>query len=244
LVPVSLLFVAGGLQAGIEFLATRVASRPALQTVLAIACVAVLAAAGPLPQCYVAPNNFTNHGAYQQRYAPIDWSRSFSSDLTPANFPLVITIRADEVSPFYGKLADAPNQRPMVEYPMLIGDHFNPLYYYQHFHRRPVLVGYSSDVHLAAGLAAGNIYGNTYIDQILSLVEDPARLKFRNLISMDDLEAMRSRQVEYIILHKHFEAQLPLVALPLPDLERLDNAYQAKLGAPAYEDANIIVFRL
>lgn len=244
LVPVSLLLVACGMQAILEFIAACVSLRPGLQTMLAGACVALLASTGPLPQCYIAPNNFTNHGAYQHRYAPINWSRSFYSDLTPANFTLVTTVRVDEVSPFYGQLAKNPNHRAIVEYPMLIGDHFNPLYYYQHFHRRTVLVGYASSVKLAQGLAAGNIYGNTYIDQVLSLVENPARLRFRNFVSMDDLAAMRARNVEYIILHKRFEAQLPLVAPPPPDLDRLKREYQAKLGPPAYEDANIIVFRL
>lgn len=244
LVPVSLLFVACGMQSVLEFLAARLALRPALQIVLAVAAVAALLVAGPLPQTYLAPNNFTNHGAYQHRYAPIDWRRSFYSDLTPANFTLVTTVRADEVSPFYGDLAKKSSDRPVVEYPMMIGDHFNPFYYYQHFHRRPVLVGYTPGVTLAQGLAAGNIYGNTYIDQVLSLVKDPARLRFRNFVSMDDLAAMRARNVEYIILHKHFEAQLSLVAAPPPALDRLDREYQARLGQPAYEDANIIVFRL
>jgi hypothetical protein len=36
----------------------------------------------------------------------------------------------DEVSPFYGLLAKESGMRPVVEYPMMIGDHFNPLYYY------------------------------------------------------------------------------------------------------------------
>jgi hypothetical protein len=244
LVPVSLLFVACGMQSILEFLATRMALRPAVQTLLGVAAVVALVFAGPLPQTYLAPNNFTNHGAYQHRYAPIDWGRSFYSDLTPADFKLVTTVRVDEVSPFYGRLAENPNHRAIVEYPMLIGDHFNPLYYYQHFHRRPVVVGYASDVKLAQGLAAGNIYGNTYIDQVLSLVAPPARLRFRNFVSMDDLVAMKARNVEYIILHKRFEAQLPLVAPPPPDLDRLCREYQAKLGLPAYEDANIIVFPL
>ena len=44
--------------------------------------------------------------------------------------------------------------------------------------------------------------------------------------------------------HKRFEAQLPEVALPLPDLERLRLEYQKALGAPFYEDAHIAVFRL
>lgn len=244
LVPVCLLFVASGLQVALELLAARITMRPALLAFAAVAFVLSLVSAGPLPQCYLAPNNFTNHGAYQQSYQPIDWSRSFYSDITPANFTLVTTVRADEVSPFYGDLAKSPDGRPIVEYPLVIGDQFDPLYYYQHFHRRPVIVGYATDVFLNTGLAAGNIFGNSYADQVLSLIKNPGLLRFHNLISMDDLAAMRARSVEYIILHKHFEAQLPQVMLPLPDLERLDHKYRSELGAPAYEDAHIVAFRL
>jgi hypothetical protein len=243
LVPVSLLFVACGIQAALEAIAARTTLCPALQMLLAFACIGALALAGPLPQCYVAPNNFTSHGAYQHRYGWIDWRKSFYSDFTPADFTLTTTIRIDEVSPFYGLLAKESGTRPIVEYPMMIGDHFNPLYYYQHFHRRPVLVGYTTDMTLSSGLAEGNIFGSTYIDQVFSLVKDRSRLRFRNLVAMDDLTAMRARGAEYIILHKRFEAQLPQVAPPPPDLERLWRDYREKLGAPAYEDENIAVFR-
>jgi hypothetical protein len=99
------------------------------------------------------------------------------------------------------------------------------------------------DMSLARGLAAGNIFGDTYIDQVLSLVQDPSRLRFRNLVSMDDLAAMRARGVEFVILHKHFEAQLSEVAGPLPDLKRLWDEYHQALGAPYYQDANIAVFK-
>ncbi len=244
LVPVSLLLAACGIQSALEALASRANVQPRLQRLIAIASVMALALGGPLPQCYLSPNNFTNHGAYQHRYENIDWQRSFYSDLTPAGFTLRTTIRADEISPFYGLLANEAGTRPVVEYPMLIGDHFNPLYYYQHFHRRPVIVGYASDVSMPKGLAAGNIFGDTYIDQILSLVPDPARLHFRNLISMDDLAAMRVRGVEYVILHKRFEADLPALAQPLPDLERLWQKYHQALGRPFYEDDHLAVFRL
>jgi hypothetical protein len=244
LVPVSLLFVACGIQAALEAIAARATLQPALQALTAFACVVALTITGPLPQCYVVPNNFTSHGAYQHRYGQIDWNRSFHSDFTPASFALNTTIRADEVSPFYGMLAKNANGRPIVEYPMLIGDHFNPLYYYQYFHRRPVLVGYTTDLVLSRGLASGNIYGNTYIDQVLSLIREPSRMRFRNLVLMDDLKAMRGRGVEYVVLHKRFEAQLPEVALPLPDLERLWQKYRKILGVPFYEDAYVAVFRL
>jgi hypothetical protein len=243
LVPVSLLFVACGIQTALEAVATSAILQPVLQKIIAVACVVALVITGPLPQCYNVPNNFTSHGAYQHRYGTIDWRRSFYSDLTPASFTLTTTIRSDEISPFYAQLAKEPGARPIVEYPMMIGDHFNPLYYYQHFHRRPVIVGYTTDMTLASGLAPGNIYGNTYIDQILSLIRDPSQIRFRNLISMDDMPAMRGRGVEYVILHKRFEAQLPEVAPPPPDLDRLWDEYQKALGAPVYEDAHTAVFR-
>jgi hypothetical protein len=243
LVPVSLLFVACGIQAAVEVVAARAILQPVLQKIIAVACVMALVITGPLPQCYNAPNNFTSHGAYQHRYGTIDWRQSFYSDITPASFTLTTTIRADEISPFYAQLANEPGARPIVEYPMMIGDHFNPLYYYQHFHRRPVIVGYTTDMTLASGLAPGNIYGNTYVDQILCLIHDPSQIQFRNLISMDDLPAMRGRKVEYIILHKRFEAQLPEVAPPPPDLDRLWHEYRNSLGVPVYEDLHIAVFR-
>jgi Dolichyl-phosphate-mannose-protein mannosyltransferase len=244
LVPVSLLFAAGGIQAGLDAIAARAEFRPGLQNLIAFACAAALLLAGPLPQCYVTPNNFTSHGAFQYRYGRMDWSHSFYSDLTPPGFSLNTVIQAGEVSPFYSTLGKDPDGRPMVEYPMMIGDHFDPLYYYQHFSKRPVMVGYATDVALPLGLAAGNIYGDTYIDQVMSLVHDPSRLRFRNLISMDDLAAMRARGVEYIVLHKEFEAQLSAVAMPLPDLERLFEKYSREIGPPFYQDEHIAVFRL
>jgi len=243
LVPVSLLFVACGIQTALAAVATRAILQPVLVNLIAIACVLAFVITGPLPQCYNVPNNFTSHGAYQHRYGAIDWRQSFYSDITPASFTLITTIRVDEMSPFYEKLADEPGARPIVEYPMMIGDHFNPFYYYQHFHRRPVIVGYAADVLLAQGLAAGNIYGNTYIDQVLSLIREPSQLKFRNLMDMNNLAAMRARGVEYVVLHKRFEAQLPAVTQPLPDLDRLRNQYRKELGEPFYEDAHVVAFR-
>ena len=244
LVPVSLLFVACGLLGVLEFLATRMALRPVLQTTLALVYIVAVAFAGPLPQTYLAPNNFTSHGAFQHRYGLIDWSHSFSSDLITPDFMVNTVVRAGELSPFYVGLAKSPGSRPVVEYPMMIGDHFNLLYYYQHFDQRPVIVGYETDVTLGSGLAAGNVFGNTFIDQVLTLAPDKSKLKFRNMLSMDDLAAMRARQVEFIILHKKFEAELPAITNPLPDLERLQHDYTIKIGPPFYEDANITVFRL
>jgi hypothetical protein len=59
LVPVSLLFVACGIQAALEAIAARATLQPALQVLTAFACVVALAITGPLPQCYVVPNTST-----------------------------------------------------------------------------------------------------------------------------------------------------------------------------------------
>ena len=244
MVPVSLLLVACGIQAWFEAIAARFRLSPVSLGVVPFAFPIAFLAAGPLAQCYVAPNNFTNHGAYQHNYQPIDWYQSFYSDLTPEGFPLTTTIRVEEVSPCYRFLAEKTSRRPIVEFPMLIGDHFDPFYYYQHFHRRPVLVGYTRDMKLARGLAEGNIFGNTYIDQVLTLIPEASRLRFRNLVCMDDVDAMRASGAEYVLVHKRFEVDLPAVAPPPPALERLLRKYREVLGEPAYEDSQVAAFAL
>lgn len=244
LVPVSLLLCSSGIYALLERIAARSALRPAVQLGMAFACAATMALSGPLAQTYISPNNFTSHGAYQHSYRQIDWNYSFRSDLTPAGINLRTWLSAREVSPFYTNIARQPKSHLLVEYPMLIGDHFNPLYYYQNFHQQPVLVGYSTNMTQTLGLAAGNVYGDTYIDQVLTRVQDSSRLKFRNLISMDDLEGMRARGVDYVILHKLFEAELARVARPSPEMGRLLSRYQKELKPPVYEDSHLVVFPL
>ena len=51
-------------------------------------------------QTYRAPNNFTNHTAFQESYRPIDWQKSFRSEITPADFKTVLQIPREAVSPF------------------------------------------------------------------------------------------------------------------------------------------------
>jgi hypothetical protein len=244
LVPVSLLFAACGIQAAFDAVTVRLPFRPILEMLMVLGGMVCLLVEGPLRQCYTAPNNFTSHGVYQHFYGQHDWSRSFYSDFGPPGFDMDTVVPVSEISPFYGTLAKNPDDHPLVEYPMMIGDHFDTFYYYQHFHKHPVIIGYTTDAVLPNRYSFGNIYGDTYVDQILSLAPNPSRLHFHNFIAMDDVAAMRARHVEYIILHKRFESELPQIAAPLPDLDRLDKKYHQQLGAPAYEDDHIVVFRL
>jgi hypothetical protein len=191
----------------------------------------------------MAPNQFTNHGIFQHNYKKLDWSHSFVSDFLPSNFPIETSIRIEDLSGFYGVLREHPNQRPIVEYPMLIGDHFNPLYFYQWHHRRPILVGYTRSPDAPRRLQVGGVYGNTYIDEVMNLIEDPTQLRFRNLIEMHDIEGMRAKGAEYVILHKRFEAELWQVARPPPALKTLMVQYREMLPL-VHEDSAMAVFGL
>ncbi len=243
LVPVSLLLVSYGIQAAFDAAGARRSPSRALQILVVFVFVAALLVAGPLPQAYVAPNNFTNHGVFQHRYGPIDWTRSFASEFEPPEFPLRTVVRLDEVPAFYRSLREQPGPRPIVEYPMFIGDHFNVLYYYQRVHRRPVIAGYVRTATPSSPQISGGVGGDTYMDDVLNLARDPARLRFRNLIRMDDLDGMRGRGVEFVIIHKRFEAQLSMVAPPPPEMDSLLTHCRQHLPL-AYEDAAIAVFSL
>jgi hypothetical protein len=243
LLPVTLLFVSGGVSLAIEKARERFKMSEVISSAIAVVLVLSYLLAGPLPQTYVAPNAFTSHGVYQHQYKTIDWRRSFVSDFTPADFPLDTSVRVREVSLFYGTIADRPNGRPIVEFPMLVGDAFNVLYYYQHFHRRPVFVGYSTNMVLPGGLAGGNVYGNTYVDQILSTVPDHSKLRFQTLVPLHDVAAMRAKQVEFILLHKKYEGDLAAVA-PAPELSALITLLEREIGRAFYEDDSLIVFKL
>jgi hypothetical protein len=199
---------------------------------------------GPLRQTYVVPNNFTSHAVFQDSYRPIDWRESFFSEMAPHHFWLDTTISNSQVSAFYDQLATDTVTSAIIEYPMMVGDHFDPYYYYQHFHKKRVLVGYSTTFTESRGLAAGNVFGNTYIDEVLSLVSDKGKLRFRNLVDMDDEASIAGSGAGYAILHRKFAAELWRVAKPPPCIPQLEEKYRRLYGQPVFDDGNMVVFRL
>jgi len=198
---------------------------------------------GPMPGMLRKPNNFTNHGIFQHNYGQIDWSRSFDSEFDPAGFSIVTEICTDELSSFYSFLGARHNQRPVVEYPMMIGDHFNPYYFYQWYHQRPVIIGYTAGISSPVPLPGGGVYGNTYISEVLNLVDDQSKLHFSNLINMTDFSGMKKQNVEYIIIHKHLEAEFDRITSQPVDLAMLLQIYRKELYF-VFEDTHIVVFSI
>ncbi|MDA1043957.1 MAG: hypothetical protein O3C57_01910, partial [Verrucomicrobia bacterium] len=243
LLPVFLMLAAQGLDAALDALSHRTPLPSAVQTLIAAIVILVLLLTGPLPRTWHAPNNFINHGIYQHDYRNIDWSLSFASEFAPKDYPIETRIRTQELSGFYGFLREHPGRRPVVEYPTMIGDHFNPHYFSQWYHQRPALLGYAIGLIPPAPLPGGGVYGNTYIDDVLNLVANPSALHFRNHISMTDFDGMRLRNVEYIVVHKRFEAEFPKLALPPASMSPLLKQYRDSCHI-VFEDGFILVFSL
>jgi hypothetical protein len=243
LVPVSLLLVACALQSFLTALNQRNHSKPLLNWLLICAFIATLFLTGPLYKIMSKPNNFTNHRIFQHKYGQIDWSHSFHSDFVPAGFPLRTEIRTDEVSGFYRFLRENCTNRIIVEYPMTIGDHFNPYYFYQWYHQRPVIIGYTTGISNPTPLKGRGVYGNTYVDEVLNITANYSKLHFYNFIDMNDFSNMRRQNVEYIIFHKQFEADLSKIAPPPRDFNVILEKYRRKFYV-VYEDENITVFSM
>jgi hypothetical protein len=244
LVPITLLFAARGIDWAVGTFVARL-SFPSWFHIGICAVVPVgLLAMGPLLETYAGTNSFTNHGAFQDRYSPINWKFSFINETISSNLQARISVYSAEVPAFYLALGEHPGDRPIIEYPMLAGNAVNHLYFYQYLHQRRVIAGYILDMRRDFGLIEGAVYGNAYIDQVLSKVPDKSRLHFRNLVCMDDLEAVRATGADYVVMHKLWEAALPALAPAPAELTRLIPTYVREFGRPIYEDKNIIVFSL
>jgi hypothetical protein len=184
----------------------------ALGPLVPAAAALALFALGPLRQTYAAPNDFTNHSAFQDDYAPIDWARSRERALHKD-----LTTSRELVPQAYGTSA-VSEAKGVIEYPMFVGDELNVYYYYQHFHRKPVAIGYVAGVPYAP-LESGEdfVYGNTPVNYILGRAA-PERLKLKKFVDLADAGRLRQEFAGWdIVLHRHLLAEaFPGKARPGP----------------------------
>ena len=155
------------------------------------------------------PNNFTNHSAYQYRYDPIRWQeRSPERDLTPG-----VSIAYKSIPPFYFQSPLVAAAQGIIEYPVLIGDQLNLYYYYQHFHRRPVVAGFVTD-NVYAPLEPGRdfVFGDWPIDSVMGAMPAAFRksASWKTMVDLHDSSALRSRFKGWIIVIHRDPAQRDL----------------------------------
>lgn len=202
--------------------------------------VVLLAATGPLPRVYLSGTAFAHHSAFQTDYAPIDWSVSRERDLVPG-----LRMSASAVDPCYATLGDAVG---VVEYPLVLGDHLDLGWYYEHRHGLPVKAGWRRGSFRPGPLGDGAVIGDMTADVVLSRV--PAdRLRFSTLVPLDEPAGLRSRLAGWaVVVHRDplreaFPARFPDRG---PSSGALGAAadLRAAFGAPSCEDPAVSVFRI
>ena len=245
--PAAFVLAAAGLDDLWQRLEAALPGSKARSRLLAALPMAVLLAAllwsGPLPRTYAAPNSFTGHSAYQESYRDLDWTLSYPSRL----FKVPTTTSAERMPAFYRRLRAEKNAHPIIEYPMLIGNHFNLLYYYQHFHQHPVKIGYFTRVALLTEDSMGFAFSDATVDHVLSRTGDKGQLRFSNLIDLDDARAIRTSGARHLILHRNLRAELFPARFggrtrDSAVVEHLAPKLRQHFGAPVHEDAQLIVF--
>ena len=247
--PTAFILVAVGIElVSVALVRNQKPARDAVCAAILILLAAGLYATGPLIWIYAGPNNFTNHSAFQQSYSPPARTHSYVSQMIPPVAPFraeELTVSAGSVPDFYRQLGMSPLPTTVVEYPMLIGDHFNPLYYYQQFHHHPVLIGYVPG--LGSSAEQGFVFGDSIPDAILGRIGNRNLLKFRNMVDMTDIEALRKR-ASLVVLHKNplgeLSAWMGEVAGAHPVVASLRKEYDKILGPSVFEDEHIVVYRL
>ncbi|HEY3490941.1 MAG TPA: hypothetical protein VGK27_12595 [Candidatus Deferrimicrobiaceae bacterium] len=235
--PLLLLVAGAGLSA---VLSDAFGEKAARAWPVALVLSGVLYLAGPLPRIYVEPNNFTSHSAFQYVYDPMDWSRSrvreFFANETRC-FP------QEELPPFYRSVRDArpggEAVRGIVEYPVFLGDHFNYLYYFQHFHGLPVAAGYMPGL---AGrrfmLSDGFICGNNSIDEVLA--SPPIGSHWKTMVDIREIGEMRGRYRGWVlVVHKDPEQEICAPWSHVGEMASLVKSYDGAFGGRVYEDARI-----
>jgi Dolichyl-phosphate-mannose-protein mannosyltransferase len=227
--PVLLLLLASGLKTIGGW--TTGAPRPAA-AMMVVAWMTTMVVAGPLPDIYYFPNDFTNHGAFQY-YPSLDARRN----------PYVKSL-SRPISEFYRDLGRQPvASMTIVEAPWYFEWQHDPYPFYQRIHRQRVVIGF-----VRPGASPAGEFGPF----------DP-RFRFRNAVHLQEMDGLCARKIDRVVFHKDFEAELGTLSGNAAPGERGRRArvrarnarralatlvaqYQRAYGPPVFEDASLIAF--
>jgi hypothetical protein len=217
--PVILLGVACALAAAEEGLRARRLRLP--KGALAMIAAALLLLEGPLPRIHAHPNNWTNHGLFQDAYDPgsLGWS-------CPA-----------EVPAFYRQIAMLPpSSVRLLEAPWW---HAWPLYpCYQQVHRQRMAIGF-----VAGPEGAMSTGGLPRPAEMPVLASHPA-FRFRNFVHVTDALRLQREGFRYVVFHTRLEQEMDIHSVDYQnaDVSRWLIQYRRVYGRPVYKDDWIQVF--
>ncbi len=259
LVPVGLTLVAISLEHFLSVLHDAKRAYRVAAIALLVMFIGGLFLAGPLPAQLNDQSNFTDHSAFQGSYAPLSWSQSRINGVYPG-----LSIKENQIPPVYHLLACMPDIKTVLEYPFDVCDYNDLFYYYQHFHGKRVLAGYCADTAVIGYVIppltdqpnTTVTIGMLSLDDILSRVSDPTRVRFRNLVDVTDSVSLVGSRTDAIILHKYLVAlkienshpnSLPTygsIRVDYRSVRFLAGRLKETLGRPLYEDEQIVCFKL
>lgn len=186
-------------------------------------------------------------------------------------FPSEKTID-QRIPEFYRTLKKEKENFSIIEYPVIIQDRYNPIYYYQSYHRKKILKGYFLSHALKKQWRIRH-KGNVSIwpvEIMLSLLENN-KINFSKIINLFhdfidlyDIPSIRNSGAKYIILHKNIKDEFGALnddsqvygdLLKDEDnrniLKHIDKFsfhfkayYKRYFGEPHYENNFLVVFRI
>ncbi len=211
-----------------------------LSFALAILVFASWILTNPLWYAYAAPNNFTNHSAFIESGQFGGWDKPYRSWFLPQS----VSSDQPRMSAFYRGLPQ--RTRRLIEYPMMLGDHFNYYYFYQHYHGKQIIIGYTDIVGIMP-LNRDCIYPDYFVNHVIRAVDDRRGIRFGNMVDILDAEAVRRSRADYLICHKDLLGEfLPGIRLSAktltPGLKECVEQSTKHFGPPVFEDETIVVF--
>jgi hypothetical protein len=180
----------------------------------------VLLAFGPLRDVLHHPNQWTNHAWFQYQYSA-EARKSYETNvITPSRIPA-----------FYAQLAlREPGSLLIVEAPWNYQWVCVEFAVFQRIHRQRMLIGFvyhSPESVRQDELPLGRQYA------------------FRNFAHIGDLDHLRRRGVDFVVLHKHLREELRSpFGNKEPDMALWIAIYKEHCGEPVFDDEDISVFAL
>ncbi len=187
-----------------------------LRVPVGLSALAALFVAGPMPGYLYYPNQFMGHPYFQYDYAP-------------GSNPYRTTLPAGPIPEFYRRLAALPPASlTLIEAPWSVRSDQDPQELYQAVHRQRILIG------MVAPECGAPTYGQ---------YAENSGMRLSNFVHLTDLLAGDTAHADFLVIHlKPWPHPLPAVFWP--DVSGCLPQIQARMGAPAYKDADIEAFAL
>jgi hypothetical protein len=192
--------------------------RPFAQAAASGVLAAGLFVGGPIEAQWHFPNQFWGHLRYQ-------------FDYDPAHNPYMQLVPNDPIPAFYRELSKLPpGSVTLIEMPWRLESHFNAQSLYQSVHHQLIRIGLVTP-------ACGTYDFGEY-------PEERKGMKMRELVHLTSILRGDTRGADYLVIHVRPASTAADLGTTWPDMKACLPAIEAKLGAPASRDDQIVVFAL